>query len=210
MCVNKLNKSFNLLGERIRKLKGVKGIVRNLIPTNLGKAITAGLPGKGALSKVLGLRVKGLKFGRFLLGLSGPVGLAFTAASFLPDIYNFVKNTELGSKLISGLKDIGGSVLHGIKSLFGFDKKEIPRREVVKEVIKESSLSLVAETTREKILEKEQSKPLTVNVNINISNLTALNPEEIAEKIKAILIPEAVRATREALEKELYTVKSIY
>lgn len=104
-CVNKLSESFSLLGERLKSLKGIRGLFR------------------------------GLKFGRFLLGF-GPAGIALAAAPLLPDLYNFVKNSEFGSKLISGVKDIGSSIISGLKGLLGFGEKETTEREVVKEIEK--------------------------------------------------------------------------
>jgi len=89
----------------------------------------------------LGLR--GLKFGRFLLGLGGPVGLALTIGSFIPDLYNLVKGSELGSKLISGIKEIGSKFIEGVKGFLGFKEKEVTKKEVIKEVAKESTLSVV-------------------------------------------------------------------
>jgi len=195
-----------LLGERVRSLKGIKGLFKNLLPFNLGKAITTGLTDKGTFSKLLGLGLRGLNFGRFLLGLGGPVGLALTIGSFIPDLYNLVKGSELGSRLISGIKEIGSKFIEGVKSFLGFKEKEVTKREVIKEVAKESTLSVVTETAKERILERDEGKVTNINVNITISNLTALNLEEIAEKVKAILIPEV----KKAIEQEVYLSRSVY
>ncbi len=183
VCVNKLSKSFGLLGERMKSLRSVKGL--------LGKALRFGL--------------KGLKLGRFLLGFGGPIGLALTGASLIPDLYNFVKNSELGRKLITGVKDIGGSMISGFKKLLGFGEKETTKKEV-REFVKESTLSVALETAKEKIVEKGESKIANITVNITISNLTALNPEEIAERIKALLVPEV----KKAIEREIYMGGSVY
>ncbi|RUM30364.1 MAG: hypothetical protein DSY42_04670 [Aquifex sp.] len=195
-----------MLGERVRSLKGIKGLFKNLLPFNLGKAITTGLTDKGTFSKLLGLGLRGLNFGRFLLGLGGPVGLALTIGSFIPDLYNLVKGSELGSRLISGIKEIGSKFIEGVKSFLGFKEKEVTKREVIKEVAKESTLSVVTETAKERILERDEGKVTNINVNITISNLTALNLEEIAEKVKAILIPEV----KKAIEQEVYLSRSVY
>jgi len=178
-CVNKLSESFSLLGKRLKSLKGIRGLFR------------------------------GLKFGRFLLGF-GPAGIALAAAPLLPDLYNFVKNSEFGSKLISGVKDIGSSIISGLKGLLGFGEKETTEREVVKEIEKfekkESTVSKVLETAKERVIEKGESKVASINVNITISNLTALTPEEVAEQIKALLIPEV----KKAIEQEIYIYRSVY
>ncbi len=206
VCVNKLNKSFSLLGERVKSLKGIKGLFSKLLSSSLGGTLLKGLPGKGLLGKVLGLGLRGLKFGRFLLGFSSPIGIALTATSLIPDLYNFVKNSEFGSKLISGVKDIGNSIISGLKGLLGFREKETTKKEVIREFVKESTLSVALETAKEKIIEKGESKIANINVNITISNLTALNPEEIAERIKALLIPEV----KKAIEQEIYIGRSVY
>jgi len=165
ICVSKLGKGFSLLGENVKKLKGIKGIFENLIPANFRKIIT-GRPTKGILSKVFRLGLKGLRFGRFLLGLSSPVGLALTALSFAPDIFSFLKNFGLGKRLLTGLKDIGGKVWEGVKGFWGIGEEE-KTREVVKEVTREATLSTAVEKTTEKIFERNEGQKV-INVTYGL------------------------------------------
>lgn len=71
---------------------------------------------------------------------------------------------------------------------------------------KESTVSKALETAKERVIEKGESKVASINVNITISNLTALTPEEVAERIKALLIPEV----KKAIEQEIYINRSVY